>query len=319
MAKPRETGPKRVYKYRHFSDQSLDCLVADQLFFANPSTFNDPLDTDPGVEVDIDVAELERVLRGLVERRVTAEMTAAAKSFRTSGPKTQDHISRHAARQADIAIEEARYYATNPEYEMADPLSFLLGYEIERELLRRYDRGIVSFAERANCPLMWSHYGDQHRGMCFGYSVPNGATLEKVRYGGARTVKASLVASMLDGDVKASKHLDAAVLLKKAQDWRYEKEWRLIGERGLHDSPLELEEVVFGLRCPATASFAVVRALENRDRDVRFYEIRQQRGTFLLKKVRLDIEEALVTLPRRSLSILEAFDDLTEVEERPGH
>lgn len=220
------------------------------------------------------------MLRGLIKRRLSDEMTAAAQTFRSSGPRTRDHIGRHARRQADEAVEEARYYATNPDYEMDDPLSFLLGHEVERELLKRYDRGIVSLAERANCPLMWSQYGDQHRGLCLGYSAPEGVKLEKVRYGGARTVKASLVATMLDGDAQAAERVDAAVLLKKAWDWRYEHEWRLIGDRGLQDSPLELEEVVFGLRCPTTAAFVIARALERRDRMSNCMKSASNKGLF---------------------------------------
>jgi hypothetical protein len=39
--------PKRLYNYRAFSNLTRDMLVADNLFFADPSTFNDPLDTNP--------------------------------------------------------------------------------------------------------------------------------------------------------------------------------------------------------------------------------------------------------------------------------
>ncbi|NWM74602.1 DUF2971 domain-containing protein, partial [Escherichia coli] len=79
----------------------------------------------------------------------------------------------------------------NPEYEVDDPAQFLLGQYVQDELLRRYDKGVFSLAERANCPLMWSHYGDQHRGLCLGYSVPEAATddVHKISYGGSRLVE----------------------------------------------------------------------------------------------------------------------------------
>ena len=48
------------------------------------------------------------------------------------------------------------------------------------------------------------------------------------------------------------------------------------------NSPLELEEVVFGLRCSLEVKFAVVRALKNRSRPVKFYEIRERREKFPL-------------------------------------
>lgn len=119
-----------------------------------------------------------------------------------------------------------------------------------------------------------------------------------------------MVLAMLDGDRGARQVVDDAVLLKKAQDWRYEKEWRLIGRRGAQDSPIELEEVVFGMRCPLAVKYAVVRALEDRPTTVKFYEIRRKPDTFLLNRYALDVDEMLATLPRRSLSLYEAFESL---------
>lgn len=118
---------------------------------------------------------------------------------------------------------------------------------------------------------------------------------------------------MLDGDSAARAQVDEAVLLRKAAEWRYEKEWRLIGLRGLHDSPLELEEIVFGMRCTSAVKYAVIKALEARHRRVRFFEIREQAGRFTLAKRVLDIDELASSYPRRARSVHEAFEDV----ERP--
>lgn len=180
--------------------------------------------------------------------------------------------------------------------------------------MRRYGKGIVSLAERANCPLMWSHYGDQHKCVCIGYSIPARAfgDLHKVSYGGSRLIAASAVAAMLDGDEEARRKVDDAVLTKKAIDWRYEREWRLIGPRGAQDSPLELKEVVFGMRCSHTVKFAIVKALAGRSHPVRFYEIRERHGRFLLGRYALDTDELTVSLPRRALDVYDYFEDLSD-------
>ncbi len=240
-------------------------------------------------------------------------MKAAAKTIKYRGPKTMDHIKRHSRRQADQLIAEIEYYAMGSDYDSEDHQRSRLGQYIEIELLRQYDRGIVTLAGRATCPLMWSHYGDQHRGVCIGYSVPVNAAgdLHKVEYGGSRLVAASKVAAMLSGDDVARGQVDEAVLLRKARSWGYEREWRLIGPRGLQNSPLELEEIIFGMRCGPSVKYAVVKALEDRDRLVKFYEMREVRGTFELKKYALnDNDELFVHFPKRSLSIFEAFEDL---------
>jgi hypothetical protein len=310
MTRTPKTRPKRIYKYRAFSALSLEALVQDLLYFADPSTFNDPLDAQPTLENDLPAADLERILRSLVIKRITGEMSAAARTIKYNGPRTSEHIARHAQQSAEDLVAQIRYNATDPDYDMDDPEQFLFGSNVHEEVLRRYDRGVVSLAQRADCPLMWSHYGDQHKGICIGYSAPEDVELEPVNYGGARSIKASVIRDMVDGDRAAARAVDEAVLLKKAYDWRYEREWRLIGDRGLQDSPLELEEVVFGMRCPAAVQFAVATALANRHPTIRLYEIRQRTGTFLLRKAVADLDEMLATWPRRARAINDAFRDL---------
>lgn len=293
--------PKRLYKYRSFSNLTLGMLVEDTVYFADPSTFNDPLDTKPALDTNIGADELEVILSRMLEARTQAEMSAAAQTIRYRGPKTLDHIARHSRRAAERLLAEVRYNATKPIYEMEDPERFLLGQYVQEELLRRYDKGVFSLAQRANCPLMWSQYGDQHRGLCLGYSVPQAAKgdVHKIQYGGSRLEQASDVAAMLAGDTDARGRVDQAVLLKKAKPWAYESEWRLIGPRGEQNSPLELEEVVFGMRCPSAVMYAVIQALANRDRPVRFFEIREIWGRFLLAKRTVHIDELRASLPRR--------------------
>lgn len=313
--------PDRIYKYRSFSNRTIEMLVEDQLFYADPSTFNDPLDKRPTLKADVNAVALQEMLRTFVERRTTAELEAAAKTIRYRGPKTVEHILRLGRQQAEKMLQEVAYNATNPDYEMEDPDVFLLTNYVERELLRQYDKGIVSLSERWQSPLMWSHYGDQHRGLCVGYSVPGdvGDSLRKVNYGGSRLVQATAVAAMLRDDVGAQRLVDDLVLLQKALDWSYECEWRLIGRRGSQDSPLEMEEITFGMRCDLAVKYAIVRALEGRQRPVSFYEMHEVEGTFDLRRRVLDIGELGVGLPRRARHYLEVIDHIPEIEPPPNN
>ena len=60
--------PSRLYKYRDLSARTLDMVVGDKLHFADPSTFNDPLDSRPSVEDDVDTDELKRIFGILIEK-----------------------------------------------------------------------------------------------------------------------------------------------------------------------------------------------------------------------------------------------------------
>ena len=252
--------PRRLYKYRELSARTLDMIVGDNLYFADPSTFNDPLDTRPSLKIDLEEDELQRVVRILAEQRTRAELQAAAKTMSLKGAKTEGFIEKRIRGQADRLIAEIEYNATNPDYDPETALSWLLGSYIESELLRRYEKGVVSFTERDNCPLMWSHYGDQHRGICIGYSVTtlSEGDVHRVEYGGSRIVLVSDVSAMLDGDSDARGRVDQAVLLRKATNWDYEREWRLIGNRGLQGSRIKLEEIIFGMRCKPSVKYAIV-------------------------------------------------------------
>ncbi len=305
--------PNRLYKYRDFSNHTLDMILSDNVYFADPITFNDPLDTRPSLEIDLDESQLEDIVRRLVERSTRIQMEAAADTIGYHGPDTMAHIKRQSRRKADRLIEEIDYHATNPYYDSEDRKRFLLGHYIEKELLRQYDKGVVSLAERVTCPLMWSHYGDQHRGVCIGYSVPPSADdLYKVKYGGSRLIETSKVAAMLNGDDTARVQVYEAVLLRKARSWSYEREWRLIGRRGLRDSPLEMEEIIFGMRCTQSAKYAVMKVMQNRERPVKYYEMREVAGTFRLRKFAFNKDDQLcVYFPRRALTIIEAFQDYT--------
>ena len=300
--------PNRLYKYRQFDDLTLESIVDDRLYFADPSTFNDPLDARPSLDLDVDESDLMAILSTLVEQRTKHEMGAALRIGKVRGPRAAAHIERHSRSQAEELLRKVDYYSTDPD---AGDLKSLLGHYIEDELLRRYHNGIFCLAGRATCPLMWSHYGDQHRGICIGYSVPAKTTVYKVKYGGSRLVEASKVAAMLGGSDVARSQVDEAVLLRKAKAWGYEREWRMIGPHGLQHSSLELEEIIFGVKCGSAVKYALLKALEDRERSVQFFEMREVRGRFPLRKHPLDCpEELLALLPRRSLSIFEDFEEV---------
>jgi hypothetical protein len=303
-----------LYKYRAFSPLSVQALVADQVFFADPTSFNDPLDTRPCVEADLPVVELEKVLFMLVARREEAALKSAAGTIGYRGPNTTKRIEDRSRRLAKSVVADIEYQSTAPDLDgdAEDHHHRLLAHAIESELLKRYAKGIFCLGTRSACPLMWSHYGDQHRGLCIGYTAPDPehSNLFKVEYGGSRLVQASLVAAMLDGDAAAAKAVDSAVLLQKAADWSSEREWRLLGARGAQPSPLEMSSVTFGMRCDATVKHAVVSALRDRERALRFFEMKEERGTFKLRRAKVDLNDLSRGLPIRALSALEGFDVL---------
>jgi hypothetical protein len=112
-----------------------------------------------------------------------------------------------------------------------------------------------------------------------------------------------------DDDAEARKNLDRDVLLRKAQGWSYEKEYRLLGFQGEQDSPLLLKEVTFGLRCPRSVVHAVAKALDGRHNQMRYFEMYEVRGSFVLRRSEVDLTELGMYMPKTAQSGIEVFGD----------
>jgi hypothetical protein len=99
------------------------------------------------------------------------------------------------------------------------------------------NKGIISFSDRWSNPVLWSHYADQHRGLCIGVDVDR-SVAHKVRYVSKR-IECSPLGELVE--TKNVQVLEDAVLTKFSH-WKYETEWRVL----LQIDPNRLEdELVF--------------------------------------------------------------------------
>lgn len=306
--------PGTFYKYRDFSKNTLDSLCHDRLYFAHPGTFNDPLDCNATVECDSSPDELRTLLAVLIRKRVTSDVLTSLGQARIKGGGATAYAEKRALSEAQNQLTNIAYNATNPEYTVSkvEAEGWLLTSEVERELRRHYERGVCCFSTTYDSPLLWSHYGDQHRGLCIGYNLDRRPKPEphRVVYCDSRSVPTSLLTrALVHEDQMAKEELDRNMLLRKARGWGYEKEWRLIGAQGDQDSPLLLKEVTFGLRCPMSVVLAVTKALAGRNSPVRYYEMYEVKGRFILHRREVDLDELDVYMPKTAESGSEIFGD----------
>ena len=304
------TPANKVYRYQRINAMTIESLCHDTLYFADPTQFNDPFDCKPTVISDSSMDVLRTILAELIIRRISAETLAALSRAGLQGGKAEAHANLSGKRAAQQELTDISYNATNPDYECSeeDAEVSLLTSAIEREIIKQYHRGVCCFATVMDNPLLWSHYADEHKGFCIGYGlarVPE-PKLHEVVYGGSRSVKSSLLArALLENHYEAQNQLDRGVLLRKAPPWRYEREWRLLGDRGVRCSPLELADVTFGLRCPEALKYTVVSVLNARG--IKFFEMYELAGTFTLKRRLLDTDELCGYFPQVARSAEELF------------
>lgn len=165
--------------------------------------------------------------------------------------------------------------------------------EFRDKFHQRY--GLLCFSRTWHNPVMWSHYGDRHRGICLGFDVPDDTALP-VDYVDERTVSEIVDKGFA---IETVSFEDARPLLyTKFIDWAYEQEVRIFVplhepelSSGLYFAPftnkIVLREVILGPECKHTVE--AVRKMLGPESDVEVI------------KARLAFESFRVVTDKRSL------------------
>lgn len=149
--------------------------------------------------------------------------------------------------------------------------------------------GLLCFSANWTNPVLWSHYGNKHRGICLGFDLRRG-TEEKVSYEDDR-IRDKLGNEA--GSFTLSETLKRQLLCTKFDHWKYEEEVRLFvpldnnkkvrKEATLHFYPfnedLVLREVILGPQCGIPLD-AVRRLVDSTYNDVTTIKARLAVGSF---------------------------------------
>lgn len=308
----KRSPPKTLYRYRGFSANTLDSLCRDRLFFADPNTFNDPLECKPSIECNSDIDELRKILATLIEKRVSSEVLFSLKKSGVNDRTASTQADKEASSRSRIKISDIRYMATAPYWGVSEVKAeeCALTDAIEKEIHRHYDRGVCCFSATYKNPLLWSHYGEQHKGICIGYSMDRKPPPEPlpIYYGGNRSIQTSLISrALIEKDPVAERELYEIALLRKARSWKYENEWRLIGNQGDQLSPVLMKDITFGLRCPRSLVHTVVSMLSGRKPALRYYEMYEVRGDFSIRRREVNLDELRLFMSKPAASPEETF------------
>lgn len=129
-----------------------------------------------------------------------------------------------------------------------------------RKALVDSKEGLISFSKEWRNPVLWSHYGDKHRGICLSFEIPNDH-LTEVQY------KVGLQKLNINSKVTTKQVINKTLdelRYTKFKDWEYEKEYRLFvklalaKKQGGHhfmsfSDQLRLVEVILGPSCTTPA------------------------------------------------------------------
>jgi hypothetical protein len=162
----------------------------------------------------------------------------------------------HAARLADLIMARTN---TSDETTKND---FIHSYKMVNNIF-----GVISLTETHRNLLMWSHYASSHKGVCVGYEVDFFEKLEKDEFNVMPNLKAIKYLPErviydskrfdLDQQINTSDSLDSIInaMMKKSDEWIYEKEHRCIVPFSWAD------KFIINNNCPETEKEKIIKSL----------------------------------------------------------
>jgi hypothetical protein len=171
----------------------------------------------------------------------------------------------------------------------------LLAPEIKRLIdAEMGSRGVFCLSETWRSPLMWSHYADEHRGICLEYDATqiDNPDLAAVNYRSPRSIKASdLIKWKIQASSEAERRVYNTYFFAKAPQWKYEREWRDISQFiGAASTRFPITAVYFGLRCDPAVITSIVKLFSG-DRRIAFFRIYPLDDGFSLRRRPIDRDE----------------------------
>ncbi|MBV7534919.1 DUF2971 domain-containing protein [Duganella sp. sic0402] len=192
-------------------------------------------------------------------------------------------------------------------HELNDPFeleAFALGdkklRQIARALQREYfgKKGIICFSDNWRSPVMWAHYAIKHSGICFGFDIGrDGADDDIVRQVAYESDR--LRFQLQDGVplFGIDENFVKAMLYTKANEWAYEREWRVTADLAVRDlqtgfhyvdfgPQMQLREVILGARNHRTPE-KVANLVSKNLSDVTVFKTRPAFRRFAMTRDRL--------------------------------
>lgn len=244
----------KFYKFRSATDEFTPNIIANQaLWFADPRALNDPFEARPYVS--------------WLEARTEAEL----KDYLYNQFKTRHPELGHNRLKAEA----------NHRFEiLSDPAT---RHDLAWEVLAN-STGICSMSRDLCSHLQWSHYGDEHKGLCFEFTRTTETDYTQcfpVSYEDQRP-KLDFVQMQQSGDAETAINFFKAVSTKSTA-WLHESEVRLLKlVSGEYKFPKGyMTGVYFGVAMPDCVRKMYLHLLRNSElRDVPLYEMKLSSETY---------------------------------------
>jgi hypothetical protein len=249
--------PEIVYKYRNWRQQfQKDVLEKNHLFLTSPLYFNDPFDCRiPKNFLSLDTPEKIEEYANEVVKRLSENIIQMGKNVELERKKI---IS-------DLTDNLEDFHEGNAKYRYSQQDKYY---------------GVLSLSTEWNSILMWSHYGDFHKGVCYGFW--ENKLRESDLFG-----KGGLVIYNQKNDYPSISPLHENNIINgftethiKAYEWQYENEYRLFKllfpETSTDKPPSDKErvrkipdsffaEIILGISMPEPHKSEIIKIAEQKN------------------------------------------------------
>lgn len=296
-----------LYKYRSDSPFTRDLVEKKQVWLSTARALNDPFECTIQDLAPEWVREKTTIMK---KAQMAGFVDQAAWALDRREPffgATRNEVKRALQRIRRLSgsfrhryAEFRRIYESATGAPPSDPDAVFEQLESQLQSI-----GIFSMSEVADNSLMWSHYGDEHRGLAIGFEAAPGSKLAdetrclRVQYRDEVPAyqdgyRPQLVMGLgEDGRLRAMQRMSfddeifRAAITTKATAWSHERERRYIEESaGAYPWPGPIAEVVFGMRCAPDVRQRyrdlIERAVPN---DVKFFEMVKLHNTNAMERV----------------------------------
>lgn len=234
---------QNLYKYMSWNEYTKQSLNQGGFWFSSPAEFNDPIDCG----ISLNTKGNTPFFTNLIAANISEIGRATGESVRN--PTKIDSITESVQKFADSISGNASIISSEINEAKEDQAAYS---KLKEKFI---SSGIMSLSELGDNILMWSHYAQQHRGICIEFErAPTNILGEiaitlPVRY----SIKAPIIDAKLyrNATEEEKAEIEQSLVLTKASDWVYEREWRIIKNECANSSQYlncEIRSITLGLR-----------------------------------------------------------------------
>lgn len=257
--------PKTLYKYvSNTLPETISSMASGNLFLKTPRCLNDPCECPLVIDMD-SLTELST--KGLVIPNLSNNQfhnMLSISACETIFPKVYKESLDANRKKATIDAMQQMEHIRNRLF-------------------------IGALSARKNSMLMWSHYGNSHKGFCLGYNVQN--LIDTHKYLLLPVIYSDTIPYIDPKVAIETNTLPLISIATKSKDWSYEEEWRIVdfsldANERCDQTTIRLSppiELIFGSQMPREVRNQLKSIAKKCSRGIRCKLMKLKDGTFILE------------------------------------